>query len=99
MLILLSYSETDGYNYCFNANLPFISDSIEDLYLFLLKIHDDFVKEHNLKINSTEYNTSSVCIDKEKNIYLNLSEIGPDMHLQTEKEYIDSLKKEAFLVN
>lgn len=87
MICVLSYTETNGFTYFIDSNIFIEDESIEMVYLKLLKIYKENREKHNKK------NLDSDITIKIFDNDMNLSNINEDMKLETLEDFLNNNKR------
>jgi squalene cyclase len=90
MKFVLNYQETDHCTYWISSVLFIEGESIESVFIELSDLHDNLLEELNITIDSDEYNEAHLALSE--NVYVPLTDISPDMNLETIDNYIQNIK-------
>lgn len=91
MKIILHYQETDSCTYFISSIACLDYPSLEDAYVHLSDLYNSSMAESNLIKNSDDYNYAQVMLNEKENLCVPLSDLDPDMKLETIEDYIKNL--------
>jgi hypothetical protein len=90
MKFALNYQETDHCTYWISSVLFIEGDSIEAVFTELSDLHDNLLEELNIAIDSDDYNNAHIALSE--NVYVPLTDISPDMNLETIDNYVKNIE-------
>lgn len=88
MIFVLSYTETDGFNYWIDSNVFIEDENIENVYIKLT----DLYKENRLK-HDKNISDSDIKINIFNKFDISLSDINDDMVLETLDSFLEKNKR------
>lgn len=88
MKIILHYQETDSCTYFISSIACLDYPSLEDAYVHLSHLYDYAMAEFKFIKNSDDYNYAQVILNEKENLSVPLSDLDPDMKLETMEDYV-----------